>query len=197
MREMVPCASAIRVGLTSIAIVTAVIATAAVATAAIWSGPSPAAVKSVERVVLKSHMRDVAGLDEPASLQAPVATTAVFKASLGATTACVSAQKVLDRLQADRKAMGGKTVMLADGLQQSFADAWRREAQVPSVTVSSVVAHLFSDASGSEWNADIIEFDANGCAMSRTLVPGEIWTGLLESAFGSKVYTASLYDRTR
>src|SRR5579872_1798855 len=46
----------IRIGLTTIAIVTA----------AIWSGPSPAAVKAVERVVLKSHLRDLAGLDEPA-----------------------------------------------------------------------------------------------------------------------------------
>jgi hypothetical protein len=177
----------IRVGLTSIAIVTVAIATATVATAAIWSGPSPAAVKTVERVVLKSHMRDVAGLDEPASLQAPVVTTTVFKASLGATTACVSAQKVLDRLQADRETIGGKTVMLADGLQQSFADAWRREAQVPSVKVSSVVAHLFSDETGMDWNADVIEFDAKGCAMSRTLVPGDIWNALLKAAIGVQV----------
>src|SRR5579872_2259264 len=46
----------IRIGLTTIAIVTAAIATATMATAAIWSGPSPAAVKAVERVVLKSHL---------------------------------------------------------------------------------------------------------------------------------------------
>jgi hypothetical protein len=88
--------------------VTVAIATATIATAAIWFGPSPASVKTVERVVLKSHMRDLAGLDEPASLQTPVATTTVFKASLGATAACVSAQKVLDRLQADRKTMAAR-----------------------------------------------------------------------------------------
>jgi hypothetical protein len=69
------------------------------------------------------------------------------------SASCVSPQKVLHRLQADRKTMGGKTVMLADGLQQSFADAWRREAEVPSVKVSSVVAHLFSDETGTDWNA--------------------------------------------
>jgi hypothetical protein len=178
----------IRIGLTSIAVVTVAIATATVATAAIWGGPAPAAMKTVERVVLKSHMRDVAGLDEPASLQAPVATTTIFKASLDSGTAsCVSPQKVLDRLQADRKTMGGKTVMLADGLQQSFSDAWRREAHVPQLKVSSVVAHLFSDESGSDWSADVIEFDTNGCAMSRTLVPGEIWNALLKAAIGVQV----------
>jgi hypothetical protein len=177
----------IRVGLTSIAIVTVAIATATVATAAIWSAPSPAAVKTVERVVLKSHKRDVAGLDEPASLQAPVVTNTIFKASLDATTSCVSPQNVLDHLQADRKTMGGKTVMLADGLQQSFADAWRRDARVPSVKVSSVVAHLFSDETGTDWNADVIEFDAKGCAMSRTLVPGDLWNALLKAAVGVQV----------
>jgi len=178
----------IRIGLTSIAVVTVAIATATVATAAIWGGPAPAAMKTVERVVLKSHMRDVAGLDEPAILQAPVATTTIFKASLDSGTAsCVSPQKVLDRLQADRKIMGGKTVMLADGLQQSFADAWRREAHVPQLKVSSVVAHLFSDESGTDWSADVIEFDTNGCAMSRTLVPGDIWNALLKAAIGVQV----------
>jgi hypothetical protein len=177
----------IRVGLTSMAIVAVAIATATVATAAIWSGPSPAVVKKVERVLLKSHVRDVAGLDEPASLQAPVTTTTVFKASLGGGASCVSAQKVLDRLQTDQKTMGGKTVMLADGLQQSFADAWRREAHVSSVKVSTVVAHLFSDESGTDWNADVVEFDASGCAMSRTLVPGDIWNALLKAAIGVQV----------
>ena len=177
----------IRVGLSSIAIVTVAIATATVATAAIWSGPSPAAVKAVERVLQKSPVRDAAGLDEPAAVQAPVVGATVLKASLGSDSSCVSAQKVIDRLQADRKTMGGKTVMLADGLQQSFADAWRREAHVPSVKVSSVVAHLFSDETGTDWNADVIEFDAGGCAMSRTLVPGDIWNALLKAAIGVQV----------
>jgi hypothetical protein len=176
-----------RTRLTSIAIVTAAIATATVATAAIWSGPSPAAVKAVERTMQKSHLRDLAGLDEPAAVQAPVVGTEIFKASLGGNSGCVSPQKVLDRLQADRKVMGGKTVMLADGLQQSFADAWRREAHVSPVAVSTVVAHLFSDEGGTDWNADVVEFDAKGCAMSRTLVPGDIWNTLLKAAMGVEV----------
>jgi hypothetical protein len=77
--------------------------------------------------------------------------------------------------------------MLADGLQQSFSDAWRREAHVASVQVSSVVAHLFADDTGTDWSADVIEFDAKGCAMSRTIVPGDIWNALLKTAVGVQV----------
>jgi hypothetical protein len=177
-----------RIGLTSIALVTVAIAGATVSTAAmVGSQPSRAAVKTVERVALKSHRLDIAGIDEPARLQAPVSGTSIFNASLGSDGSCLPPQKVLDRLQADQKAMGGKTVMLADGLQQSFSDAWRREAHVSQVSVSTVVAHLFSDESGSDWNADVVEFDAKGCAMSRTLVPGDVWNALLRSAIGVQV----------
>ena len=175
-----------RIGLTSIAIATVAIAGATVATAAIV-GSRPTLLtsgKTVERVVLKAQERDIAGLEEPANLQGPVSGTKLFKASLGTDESCLQPQKVLERLQADQKVMGGKTVMLADGLQQSFSDVWRREAHVAPVRVSSVVAHLFSDTTGSEWNADVVEFDAKGCAMSRTLVPGDIWNTLLKTAIG-------------
>jgi len=50
-----------------------------------------------------------------------------------------------------------------------------------------VVAHLFSDETGTDWNADVIEFDAGGCAISRTLVPGDIWNALLKAAIGVQV----------
>ena len=177
----------LRIGITSIAIALVAVAGATVATAAIvGSAPSQSASKTVERVVLKSHARDMAGLDEPASLQAPVTGTTIFNASLGGQS-CLPTQKVLEHLQADQKTMGGKTVMLADGLQQSFSDAWRREAHIASVQVSSVVAHLFADDTGTEWNADVIEFDAGGCAMSRTIVPGDVWNALLKTAIGVQV----------
>lgn len=178
-----------RIGLTSIAIATVAIAGATVAAAAIV-GSHPASLtaeKSIERIAPKPVDRDIAGLEEPANLQAPVRTTTIFKASVGTGESCLIPQKVLERLQADQKVMGGKTVMLADGLQQSFADVWRREAHVAPVKVSSVVAHLFSDATGSDWNADVVEFDASGCAMSRTLVPGDIWNALLKTAIGVQV----------
>jgi hypothetical protein len=176
------------VGLTSAAVLSAAIAGATVATASMM-GPekSQAALKTVERVALKSHRLDIAGLDEPSTLQAPVTGANLFDASLASGPKCMPQEKVLERLQADQKTMGGKTVMLADGLQQSFSDAWRREAHVTPVQVSSVVAHLFSDASGSDWSADVVEFDATGCAISRTLVPGDIWNALLRSAIGVQV----------
>jgi hypothetical protein len=97
---------------------------------------------------------------------------------------CLAPQKVLERMQELQNIIGGKTVMLTDGLQQSFADEWRREAHVAPVKVSSMVAHLFSDATGENWKADVVEFDAKGCAMSRTLVPGDIWNMLLKAAAG-------------
>ena len=74
--------------------------------------------------------------------------------------------------------------MLEDGLQQDFADEWRRETGVPKVGVSAVVAHLFDDGAGSG-TADVVEFDLEGCAMSRTLLSGADWTGLLRQAAGN------------
>ena len=177
-----------RIGLTSIAIATVAAAGVTVAAAAIVGGhTSQSASETVERAALGAHDFDIAGIEEPANLQAPVKSTTIFKASLGAGESCLQPQKVLERLQADQKTMGGKTVLLADGLQQSFADVWRHEAHVAPVKVSSVVAHLFSDDTGDEWNADVVEFDAQGCAMSRTLVPGEIWNTLLKTAIGVQV----------
>ena len=130
-----------------------------------------------------ARRRQIAGHDEPESLPAPVSDTNVFDTD----QSCLGPQEVLERLQTDRKLMGGKLVMLADGLQQSFSDAWRHKTHLASVRVSSVDAHLFSDDTGSEWNADVIEFDAKGCAMSRTLVPGEDWNALLKAAFAVQV----------
>ena len=120
-----------RIGLTSVAIATVALAGATVATAAIVGAPS--ASKSLERVLPKTADRDIAGLEEPAHLQAPVRTTAIFKASLSRGESCLPQQKVLERLQADQKTMGGKTVMLADGLQQSFADVYSTAVSIQNL----------------------------------------------------------------
>jgi hypothetical protein len=50
-----------------------------------------------------------------------------------------------------------------------------------------VVAHLFTDPTGTEWNADVFEFDANRCAVSRTLMSGDVWNRLLEAGLGGQV----------
>src|SRR5690348_10619054 len=41
---------------------------------------------------------------------------------------CVASQDVLERLETDREATGGRLVLLSGGLQQSLSDVWRRKA---------------------------------------------------------------------
>ena len=102
-------------------------------------------------LALKVPGLDIAGIDEPTMLPAPIGGTDVFEPNQN----CVPHEEVLHRFQADQNEMGGKVVRLAEGLQQSFSDAWRLRASVAPVRVSSVVAHVFSI--GSEWNADVVE----------------------------------------
>ena len=100
---------------------------------------------------------------------------------------CLTRPEVLKRLKHDVKEYGGQLVLLEDGLEQSFADQWRREVHVPAIKVSGVVAHVFGDESEADWSADVVEFDASGCAMSRTIVPGDVWVDLLKSAVGVEI----------
>jgi hypothetical protein len=122
------------------------------------------------------------GLDEPASLEAPVSDIDVFDTN----QRCVAPEDAVQHFQSEQSAVGGKVVMLAEGLQQSFSDAWRVKTHLTPVKVSSVLAHLF-EGPAEQWAADVIEFDANKCAMSRTLVPGEAWNQLIRAAVGAQV----------
>jgi len=105
----------------------------------------------------------------------------------GTKNACLSRDQVVVQLQSQAKSYGGQVVVLEDGLEQSFADQWRREIHAPTVKVTGVVAHLFGDRKDGDWAADVIEFDKTGCAMSRTLVPGDTWTQILKDAVGVEV----------
>jgi len=136
----------------------------------------------VKRLALKAPARDLAGIDEPTTVEAPVSDTDV----LGTNQTCVAPEEVLHRFQADQDIMGGKVVMLTDGLQQSFSDAWRVKALVAPVKVSSMLVHLF-EGPADEWVADVIEFDGNRCAMSRTLVPSGAWNELIQAALDARV----------
>ena len=115
---------------------------------------------------------------------APVAGDALFTASPETAGACVTAETVVTRLQADRAAVGGETVMLADGLEQAFADAWRREVDLRPVAVSTVIAHVFRTGEASGAMVDVVEVDAAGCAMTRTILSAEEWATLLGMAAG-------------
>jgi hypothetical protein len=132
-------------------------------------------------LALKVPERDIAGIDEPTTFAGSVSGTDLFDAN----HSCVPPEEVLHRFQADQNTMGGKVVMLTEGLQQSFSDAWRLKAAVAPARVSSVVAHVFSI--GTDWNADVVEFDVNRCAMSRTLVSGDVWNELLVASRDGQV----------
>ena len=147
-----------------------------------WGGQGRPLVSSseIKRLALKAPERDPAGIDEPTTVE--VIDTDVF----GTNQSCLAPEEVVHRFQADQDVMGGKVVMLTEGLQQSFSDAWRVKALVAPVKVSSIVAHLF-EGPAEEWAADVIEFDANRCAMSRTLVPSGAWNELIKAALGARV----------
>ena len=149
-----------------------------------WGGQGRPLVSSseIKRLALKAPEGDLAGIDEPTTIEAPVSVTDVF----GTNQSCLAPEDVVHRFQADQNVMGGKVVMLTEGLQQSFSDAWRLKALVAPVKVSSIVAHLF-EGPAEEWAADVIEFDANRCAMSRTLVPSGAWNELIKAALGARV----------
>ena len=147
-----------------------------------WGGQGRPLVSSseIKRLALKAPERDPAGIDEPTTVE--VIDTDVF----GTNQSCLAPEEVIHRFQADQNVMGGKVVMLTEGLQQSFSDAWRLKALVTPVMVSSIVAHLF-EGPAEEWAADVIEFDANRCAMSRTLVPSGAWNELIQAALDARV----------
>jgi hypothetical protein len=117
-------------------------------------------------------------------MAAPVAGAALFAASPKTAGACVTADTVVTRLQADRSAIGGETVMLADGLEQAFADAWRRALDLRPVAVSTVIAHVFRTEDVSGAMVDVVEVDTAGCAMTRTILSAEEWATLLGMAAG-------------
>lgn len=129
---------------------------------------------------------DIAPFAEDIAFPAPVGGMELYFADAsGAIAGCVSDAEVIRHLEDDRLQFGGETVMLADGLDQAFADAWRRQINMEQVAISDVVAHVFGE--GDDVAVDVVELDANGCALSRTLLSGEDWTYLLRQAAGVEV----------
>lgn len=146
-----------------------------------------AAVASVDA----GEMLDAVTIDQdsaPIPVSGSVADMfAIAFGDKGSQNACLSRDQVVIQLQGQAKSYGGQVVVLEDGLEQSFADQWRREVHAPKVKVTGIVAHLFGDRKDGDWSADVIEFDKTGCAMSRTLVPGDTWTQILKDAVGVEV----------
>lgn len=123
---------------------------------------------------------------DEALLPAPVRGITLFVASAGETAPlCVTEDEVMRRLDAERQELGGETVMLADGLDQAFADIWRLYTNVKPVEVSAVLAHVVGEADAGV--VDVIEIDVAGCAMSRTILNEADWRFLLVQAAGVEV----------
>lgn len=100
-------------------------------------------------------------------------------------SACMDREQVIRVFQEDQADFGGQTVKIVEGRDQAFADAWRDQTGLVRVAVSGVVGHMFYDDATSEWTVDVVEFDESGCAMSRTLLPGNAWTDVLETSIGA------------
>ena len=94
---------------------------------------------------------------------------------------CMTADRVLEKFVLDIENVGGDIVLMTEGVQQDFADSWRRLVKVERVEVTLVLAHVIPDRGGDPI-IDVVEIDNEGCAVSRTLLTADDWNGLLELA---------------
>lgn len=118
---------------------------------------------------------------------APVEGVALFTAAEApAGKACYTRTDVVSVLDTEKARYGGETVMLGDGLEQAFSDAWRYRIKEQPIRVSAVFAHLVTNPA-KERIADVIEIDAKGCALSRTILSGDDWDAILKRAAGAAV----------
>lgn len=110
----------------------------------------------------------------------------VFGAELffeeGMGTSCMNREQVVDIFLSDQTAFGGRTVTIVEERDQAFADYWRDQLGITKVAVSGVVGHMFMGNGDDNWTIDLVEFDSAGCAMSRTLLPVDLWTELVQGS---------------
>jgi len=94
---------------------------------------------------------------------------------------CMTTDHVMEKFVIDVENVGGDIVVMTEGVQQDFADSWRRLVDVERVEVALVLAHVIPDRGG-EPIVDVVEIDGEGCALSRTLLTADDWVGLLDLA---------------
>ena len=89
---------------------------------------------------------------------------------------------------ADSDLKSGNVKLLAGSLPQAFANAWRQQLHMKPTPVSAVVAQPLDLAKlGGGQVLDVTEFGANGCALSRTIMPSAIFVEILRAAVGVEV----------
>lgn len=92
--------------------------------------------------------------------------------------ACVTARDIATSMITGQAQEGGRILALVDGADQSFADAWRKLSQMPAMKVGLVLAHVYAGPRSALF-IDTVEFDENGCAVSRTLLNEATWTAII------------------
>ncbi|SDB31429.1 hypothetical protein [Bauldia litoralis] len=131
----------------------------------------------------EDNLSQTAPVGHATTMAAPVGGAPLFVAAAsGALPVCVTDDEVISRLEAERNELGGETVMLAGGLEQAFADEWRRQTESAPVEVSTVLAHVLPE--GDVSFVDVIEIGIDGCALSRTIITEDDWRYLLVRAAG-------------
>jgi hypothetical protein len=110
----------------------------------------------------------------------------------GTKAECVPVGTVARQMLLDQRKVGGKTVALTKGMDQAFADQWREMAHMQPVKVKLVLAHGFAAGStASDVVIDTVEFDENGCAISRTLLKSVAWDAILHGVAGGQPSNAN------
>jgi hypothetical protein len=115
---------------------------------------------------------------------APIPTRAMPPANdpakeLQVERACIPADQILGVFALDVTHVGGEILALDNGLQQAFADSWRKTVGMPGVKVTQVYAHIVPGEDGATV-VDVVEIDQNGCALSRTLLSMDDWLEILK-----------------
>jgi hypothetical protein len=123
------------------------------------------------------------GLEHPGEPMPTPVTGGQLFAELGpdpdsSAEVCMPVGQILDIFALDVEAVGGEILSLSGGLEQEFADQWRRAVGMSPVDVSQVYAHVVPGLDG-DAIVDVVEVDAEGCALSRTLLSHADWLDLL------------------
>ena len=104
---------------------------------------------------------------------------------LEAKTACLTARGVLLGFGGATRISGGFVVGVE--YAQAFASLWRRRMGDPAEIVTAVIAHIFPIPNTDADVADVVEFDAKGCAMSRTKMSAALFDDLVEESKGASI----------